>query len=45
MNRLQTELEPELFARPGAYDGRKNLFMAFELPFETGSREVGLSSS
>jgi len=45
LNRLQTEVEPELFESPGAYDGRKNLFMAFELPFETGSREVGLSSS
>ena len=41
INRLQTHVEPELFARPGAYDGRKNIFMAFELPFETGSREVG----
>ncbi|KAI0005035.1 argonaute-like protein [Russula compacta] len=39
INTLQTQVEPELFARPGAYDGRKNLFMAVELPFETGSRE------
>ena len=44
MNRLQTEVEPELFARPGAYDGCKNLFMTFELPFKTSSREVGSSS-
>jgi len=45
INRLQTHVEPELFARPGAYDGRKNLFMAFELPFgDTGDREVGHSS-
>ena len=42
INRLQTHVEPELFARPGAYDGRKNIFMAFELPFgDTGAREVG----
>ena len=40
INTLQTTVEPELFARPGAYDGRKNLFMAFELPFESGAREV-----
>ncbi|KAH9965908.1 argonaute-like protein [Russula dissimulans] len=39
INTLQTQVEPELFERPGAYDGRKNLFMSFELPFENGSRE------
>jgi eukaryotic translation initiation factor 2C len=45
IDRLQTHVEPELFARPGAYDGRKNIFMALELPFgDTGAREVGLSS-
>jgi hypothetical protein len=38
---LQTEVEPQVFARPGAYDGRKNLFMPIELPFgEPRSREV-----
>jgi eukaryotic translation initiation factor 2C len=41
INRLQTDVEPELFARPGVYDGRKNFFMAFQLPFDTGSCEVG----
>lgn len=41
---LQTEAEPHVFARPGAYDGRKNLFMPIELPFgEPRSREVGSS--
>ncbi|KAF8259431.1 argonaute-like protein [Lactarius quietus] len=36
---LQTQIEP--FARPGVYDGRKNLFTANELPFfESGGREV-----
>lgn len=46
INRLQTHVERELFARPGAYDGRKNLFMASELPFgSAGSREVSLPSS
>jgi len=45
INRLQTHVERELFARPGAYDGRKNIFMPFKLPFESGSREVGLPSS
>ena len=45
INRLQTHVEPELFARPGAYDGRENMFMAFELPFgDTGAREVRPSS-
>jgi len=44
INTLQTQVEPDLFERPGAYDGRKNLFMSFELPFENGSREVGSDS-
>ncbi|KAH9965910.1 argonaute-like protein [Russula dissimulans] len=39
INTLQTQVEPDLFERPGAYDGRKNLFMSFDLPFENGSRE------
>ncbi|KAI0255719.1 Piwi domain-containing protein [Lactifluus subvellereus] len=42
INTLQTQVEPELFARPGVYDGRKNLFTAFELPFESGAREASL---
>ena len=38
---LQTEVERQVFEKPGAYDGRKNLFMPFELPFgQHGSREV-----
>ncbi|KAH9179682.1 argonaute-like protein [Lactarius sanguifluus] len=37
---LQTRVAPELFARPGVYDGRKNLFTAYELPFESGGREI-----
>ena len=41
---LQTEVEPGLFARPGVYDGRKNLFTAYELPFESGGRDVSPSS-
>jgi len=45
INRLQTYAEPELFSRPGVYDGRKNMFFAFELPFgDAGAREVGHSS-
>jgi hypothetical protein len=40
INTLQTQVEPELFAKPGVYDGRKNLFTAFELPFESGTREA-----
>ena len=45
IDRLQTHVEPELFSRPGVYDGRKNMFMAFELPFgDTGVREVRTSS-
>ena len=46
IDRLQTHVEPELFARPGAYDGRKNFFMAFELPFgDAAAREVGIQVS
>jgi hypothetical protein len=36
--------EPDLFERPGVYDGRKNFFTAYELPFESGGREVSPSS-
>jgi hypothetical protein len=43
INNLQTQVEPELFARPGVYDGRKNLFTAFELPFDTGASEASSS--
>ncbi|KAH9077159.1 argonaute-like protein [Lactarius deliciosus] len=39
---LQTQVEPALFARPGVYDGRKNLFTAYELPFESGGREFSV---
>ncbi|KAI9448014.1 argonaute-like protein [Lactarius indigo] len=39
---LQTQVEPGLFARPGVYDGRKNLFTAYELPFESGGREFAV---
>ncbi|KAH9179678.1 argonaute-like protein [Lactarius sanguifluus] len=39
---LQTQVEPALFARPGVYDGRKNLFTAYELPFESGGREFSI---
>ena len=45
IHRLQSEVEPDIFEKPGAYDGRKNLFMAVELPFDTGSREVSPPSS
>ncbi len=37
---LQTQVEPQVFAKPGAYDGRKNLFMPVELPFDRGTGEV-----
>jgi eukaryotic translation initiation factor 2C len=43
IHKLQTQVEPELFARPGVYDGRKNLYTAFELPFESGSSEASPS--
>ncbi|KAF8266859.1 argonaute-like protein [Lactarius quietus] len=39
---LQTQIEPGLFARPGVYDGRKNLFTAYELPFESGGRKFSV---
>ncbi|KAH9006800.1 argonaute-like protein [Lactarius hatsudake] len=39
---LQTQVEPAFFARPGVYDGRKNLFTAYELPFEAGGREFSV---
>jgi hypothetical protein len=36
VNNLQTEeVEGRLAARPGAYDGRKNLFTSFQLEFES----------
>jgi hypothetical protein len=41
---LQNQVDPELFSRPGVYDGRRNLFTAFKLPFE-GAREVNLPGS
>ncbi|KAN0109848.1 argonaute-like protein [Russula decolorans] len=37
---LQTEVEGRLAARPGVYDGRKNLFTAFNLEFESDSHEA-----
>ncbi|KAI9448012.1 Piwi-domain-containing protein [Lactarius indigo] len=40
---LQTQVVPGLFARPGVYDGRKNLFMAYELSFDFGSREFAVA--
>jgi hypothetical protein len=40
---LQTQVEGRLSARPGVYDGRKNLFTSFDLEFESGAREVSLT--
>ena len=41
---LQTqEVEERLFARPGVYDGRKNLFTSFDLEFESGFHEASQS--
>ncbi|KAH8999091.1 argonaute-like protein [Lactarius akahatsu] len=42
---LQTQVVPELFARPGVYDGRKNLFTAYELPIGPGGRSFAVSPS
>ena len=43
---LQTqEVEERLFARPGVYDGRKNLFTSFDLDFESGFHEASESES
>jgi hypothetical protein len=39
---LQTEVEGRLFARPGVYDGRKNLFTSFDLEFEAGAHEASV---
>ncbi|KAI9448013.1 argonaute-like protein [Lactarius indigo] len=39
---LQTRVIPELSARPGVYDGRKNLFTAHELPFGAGGRSFAV---
>jgi len=38
---LQTQIEGRLAARPGAYDGRKNLLTSFDLELESGVCEVG----
>jgi len=40
INVLQTQIEGRLAARPGAYDGRKNLFTSFDLELESGVCEV-----
>ena len=41
IKRLQTEVAPNVFTPRAAYDGRKNLFAARELPFgPTGTQEV-----
>ncbi|KAI0267569.1 Piwi domain-containing protein [Russula aff. rugulosa BPL654] len=37
---LQTEVEARLTARPGVYDGRKNLFTSFKLEFESDAHEA-----
>jgi hypothetical protein len=40
---LQTEVEARLTARPGVYDGRKNLFTSFKLEFESDAHEASQS--
>jgi hypothetical protein len=42
INHLQTQVAPDVFASPGVYDGRKNLFTAVELPLEEGANEASL---
>ncbi|KAH9035273.1 argonaute-like protein [Lactarius hengduanensis] len=42
---LQTQVVPELFTRPGVYDGRKNLFTAYELPIGPGGRSFAVPPS
>ena len=40
---LQTTVESRLTARPGVYDGRKNLFTSFKLGSESETHEVSQS--
>lgn len=41
---LQTEeIEGRLAARPGVYDGKKNLFTSFDLEFESDAHEASQS--
>ena len=40
MKKLQEVDQPQLFTPRAAYDGRKNLYAARELPFPSGSQEV-----
>ncbi|KAJ8519388.1 hypothetical protein ONZ45_g3684 [Pleurotus djamor] len=44
ITRLQTVTAPQIFTPRGVYDGRKNMFIARELPFgDTGSQEFDVS--
>jgi eukaryotic translation initiation factor 2C len=36
---LQTQVEVRLSTRPGAFDGKKNLYTTFDLEFESGAQE------
>jgi hypothetical protein len=40
---LHTEVEGQLAARPGAYDGKKNLFTSFKLESESDAHEASQS--
>ena len=40
ITRLQNDIAPDVFTPRAAYDGRKNLYAARELPFPSGSQEV-----
>jgi len=40
---LQTDVEGRLASRPGAYDGRKNLFTSFNLGVESDVHEASQS--
>jgi hypothetical protein len=40
---LQTKVEGRLTARPGVYDGRKNLFTSFKLESESEAHEASQS--
>ncbi len=46
IKRLQTVIAPEVFTPRAAYDGRKNMFAARELPFgPSGTQEVRIHYS
>ncbi|KAF9464484.1 argonaute-like protein [Collybia nuda] len=45
VKQMQTVVAPQIFSPRAVYDGRKNMFAARELPFESGTKEFNVSLS